>query len=127
MVLTKKRKASALEEDVTPVKNGHKSPSSDHGTKKEGMKEVPDEFYDTAEIPFRVECPAHPNKRKSKAVDDVFGPEHEDGGLENLDITYAVRPGSAWSTLKPYRNFIGKHVHHMLFLTITQPWPLTTC
>jgi hypothetical protein len=108
MALTKKRKASALE-DGTPVKNGHKSPNSGHGTKNEETKKIPDKVDDAADTPFRVECPAHPNKRKSKTPDDVFGPEHEDAGFENLDITYAVRPGSAWSSLKPYRNFIGKH------------------
>ena len=117
MALTKKRKASALEDDATPVKNGHKSSTSDQGTKKEGAKKALEDIYDTGETPFRVECPAH-SKRKSKAVDDVFGPEHEDGGFENLDITYSVRPGSAWTTLKPYRNFIGKHVQCVLFLLI---------
>jgi hypothetical protein len=117
MALTKKRKASALEEDASPVKNGHKSSSSDSIAKKEEVKKIPDELYDT-DTPFRVECPAHPNKRKSKAVDDVFGPEHEEAGFGNLDITYAVRPGSAWSTLKPYRNFIGKYLHCIVSLTI---------
>jgi hypothetical protein len=108
MALTKKRKASALE-DGTPVKNGHKSPNSSHGTKNEEAKKIPDKVDDAADTPFRVECPAHPNKRKSKTADDVFGPEHEDAGFENLGITYAVRPGSTWNSLKPYRNFIGKH------------------
>src|SRR5436305_2136178 len=108
MALTKKRKASALE-DGTPVKNGHKSPNSGHGTKNEETKNMADKVDDAADTPFTVECPAHPNRRKSKTVDDVFGPEHEDAGFENLDITYAVRPGSAWNNLKPYRNFIGKH------------------
>jgi hypothetical protein len=112
MALTKKRKASALEEDATPVKNGHKSPSSDHTVKKEEVKKeeikkIPDDLYDTGDVPFRVECPAYPTKRKSKVVDDVFGPEHEDAGFANLNISYAVRPGGAWSALKPYRNFIG--------------------
>jgi hypothetical protein len=106
MALTKKRKASALEEDATPVKNGDKSPGSDGTPKKEEVKKTADNFYDTPD-PFRVECPVHPNKRKSRVVDDVFGPEHENGGFQDLDITYAVRPGSAWSSLKPYRNFIG--------------------
>jgi hypothetical protein len=35
MALTKKRKAAALEEDATPVKNGHKWASSHRGVKKE--------------------------------------------------------------------------------------------
>ena len=112
MAITKKRKASALEEDGTPVKNGHKSPSSGPNIKKEEIEEKPDELYDAAETPFRVECPAHLNKRKSKAVDDVFGPEREDGGFENLDISYAIRPGAAWSALKAYRNFIGKQTQN---------------
>ena len=55
-----------------------------------------------------LQHPAHSNMRKSKAVLDVFGPEYEDAGFRNLDITYAVRPGSAWSILIQYRNFIGK-------------------
>ena len=107
MALTKKRKAATLEDDATPVKNGHKWLSSHRGMKEEAKK-IPDEIYDTADTPFRVECPAHSNKRKSKAVVDVFGPEYEDAGFKDLDITYTVRPGSAWSTLKQYRNFIGK-------------------
>jgi hypothetical protein len=68
--------------------------------KKQEAKKTADEIYDTADIPFRVDCSAHPNKRKIKPVADVFGPEHEDAGFRNLDITYAVRPGSAWSTFK---------------------------
>ena len=54
---------------------------------------------------------------RAKALHDVFGPEHEEGGFENLDIAYAVRPSSVWTTLKPYRNFIGKHAlpyHHSM-------------
>jgi hypothetical protein len=123
MALTKKRKASALE-DGTPVKNGHKSPNSGHGTKNEEAKKIPDKVDDAADTPFRVECPAYPNKRKSKTADDVFGPEHEDAGFENLGITYAVRPGSAWSGLKPYRNFIGKHPLYKHVLASTQA-PIT--
>jgi hypothetical protein len=126
MVLNKKRKASALE-DGTPVKNGHKSPNSSHGTKSEETKKIPDKVDDAADTPFRVECPAHPNKRKSKTADDVFGPEHEDAGFENLDITYAVRPGSAWSNLKPYRNFIGKHPFYKRVLASIQTQSLTIC
>jgi hypothetical protein len=115
MSLNKKRKASVLEEDATPVKYGQKSPSSDRVMKKdEGMK-LPDDYYDRPD-PLIVECPAHPKKRKSSAGDDVFGPEHESAGFANLDITYAVRPGSAWSSLKPYRNFIGEHVLSTLFI-----------
>ena len=76
MALTTKRKAAALE-DATLVRNGHKWPSSHRGVKEEAKK-IPDEIYDTADIPFRVECPVQPNKRKSKAVVDVFGPEYED-------------------------------------------------
>lgn len=127
MSLTKKRKASALEEDATPVKNGHQSPSADRGVKKEEGKKIPDDLYDMADTPFKVECPAHPHKRKSKVVDDVFGPEHEDGGFKNLDITYAVRPGSAWSALKPYRNFIGNWFLCPFFLATRQACLLTTC
>ena len=118
MAFTKKRKASVLEEDGTPLKNGHKSPGSGHRIKNEETKKRSDEVYETAETPFRVECPAHPNKRKSKAADDVSGLEHENGGFENLDITYAIRPGSGWSALKPYRNFIGKRTQDMLILTV---------
>lgn len=77
--------------------------------KKDEVTKIPDDYYDRPD-PFSVECPAHPKKRKSNAGDDVFGPEHESAGFPNLDITYAVRPGSAWSSLKPYRNFIGEHV-----------------
>jgi hypothetical protein len=109
MSLNKKRKASALEEDATSVKNGHQSPSSDRVMKKDEVMKIPDDYYDRPD-PFSVECPAHPKKRKSNAGDDVFGPEHESTSFPNLDITYAVRPGSAWSSLKPYRNFIGEHV-----------------
>jgi hypothetical protein len=101
MALTKKRKAAALEEDATPVKSGHNRPSSHRGVKEEAKK-IPDEIYDTADTPFRVECPVQPNKRKSKAVVDVFGPEYEDAGFRTLNITYAVRPGGAWSTSKKY-------------------------
>lgn len=109
MSVNKKRKASALEDDATPVKNGRKSPSSDRVLKKEEVTKLPDDYYDRPD-PLSVECPAHPKKRKSSAGDDVFGPELESAGFANLDITYAVRPGSAWSSLKPYRNFIGEHV-----------------
>jgi hypothetical protein len=126
MAPNKKRKASALEEDATPVKNGHKSPSADPTVKKEEVKKTTDEIYDTAGTPFRVECPVHSNKRKSKAFDDVLGPEHENGGFANLNITYAVRPGSAWSALKPYRNFIGKDVLPTLVLALSKIWSVTT-
>jgi hypothetical protein len=125
MALNKKRKASALEEDATPVKNGQKSPSADPTVKKEEVKKTSDELYETADTPFRVECPVHSSKRKSKAFDDVLGPEREDGGFTNLNITYAVRPGSAWSGLKPYRNFIGKDVLPKLVLAISKIWGVT--
>lgn len=49
--------------------------------KKEEAKEIPDEIYDPADTPFRVEYPAQSNKRKSKAVVGVFGPEYEDAHL----------------------------------------------
>ena len=29
-------------------------------------------------------------ERKSRAMDDMFRSEHEDGGLKDLDITYAI-------------------------------------
>jgi hypothetical protein len=124
MSVNKKRKASALEDDATPVKNGRKSPSSDRVLKKEGVMKLPDDYYDRPD-PLSVECPAHPKKRKSSTGDDVFGPEHESAGFANLDITYAVRPGSAWSSLKPYRNFIGEHVLSILCmadLLILRSW-----
>ena len=90
MALTKKRKAAALEEDATPVKSGHNWPSSHRGVKEEAKK-IPDEIYDTADTPFRVECPAHSNKRKSKAIVDVFGPEYEDAHLDKKQAFYTTR------------------------------------
>jgi hypothetical protein len=44
--------------------------------------------------------------------------EHEDGGFKGLGITYAIWPGSAWGMLKSDCNFIDKHVHTVLLLTI---------
>jgi hypothetical protein len=92
MDLTKKRKAAASEkEDATPVKNGHKWASSHRSVKKEEAKKIPDEIHDPADTPFRVECLAHSNKRKSKAIVDVFGPEYEDAHLDKKQAFYTTR------------------------------------
>jgi hypothetical protein len=91
MALTKKRKAAPSEEDAAPMKNGHKWASSHRGVKKEEAKKTPDEIYDPADAPFRVECPAHSNKRKSKAVVDVFGPKYEDAHLDKKQAFYTTR------------------------------------
>ncbi len=113
---SKKRKASALEDDakpvkeetledgVNPAKNGHKSPSAERNMP---IEESQDMDYDVAVPPFEIQAPARPHKRKSKAVDDVHE-AIEDGGFPHLAIKYTIRPGSVWTAMKPYRNFIGK-------------------
>jgi hypothetical protein len=83
LAIPKKHKASALEGDASPVKNGDKSPSSSPGIHNEEVKKIPDELYESAETPFGSEYSAYPNKRKSKAMDDMFRPEHEDGGFKD--------------------------------------------
>ena len=104
----KKRKASALDDDTKPIKNGHRSSTDSHKIRKEQSEDIFDDVSETKEIPFIIECPARSNKRKSKGKDDVFGPQIEDGGFKPLAVSYAIRPGSAWSNMKTYRNFIGK-------------------
>ena len=116
---SRKRKASTLEDDarpvkeeavedgVNPAKNGHKSPSAERTMAKDQSQDIPEDTYDIAVPPFQIQCPARPHKRKSKAVDDVHE-AIEDGGFPHLAIKYTIRPGSIWTAMKPYRNFIGK-------------------
>jgi hypothetical protein len=70
---------------------------------------------DLACPPFKVKCPVLQKRRECNAVGGVFKPEHEDGGFENLDITYVVcaRRGKAWEALRSYKNFISKHAHRI--------------
>ena len=109
MVASKKRKAEALEDGAKPIKNGRKSPSIDPTVKEDLFQDHTDNSSETQEMPFAVECPARPPKRrKSRGKDDVFGPEIENDGFKDLGISYSVRPGSEWGRLRTYRNFIGE-------------------
>lgn len=121
----KKRKAQVLdEESPIPIRkrknavkkqvNGGKSPLSPSATEENGheVENGESSMYATQkeEILFQVKCPAASDsatkKRKSRA--DTFGPVSEDGGFPNLAINYTITPGSEWSSLRQYRNFIGK-------------------
>jgi hypothetical protein len=60
------------------------------------VKKIANEFHETTETPFTVECPAHRHKNKSKAAYDMFGPEHENAGFANLDISYVAGSRQAY-------------------------------
>lgn len=106
---SKKRKASELDNgdtQSTKLANGHPSPST------EPHQQTPPLIgLDATEVPFKLTCPAkHVKLKKTKGgkQPDVFGPQDEDGDYPQLNIQYMVKPGSKWSELKPYRNFIGR-------------------
>lgn len=79
-----------------------------------------DDDNDDGGVPFSIECPARaaPKNKKEKkrnrinnTADDAFGPENEDGGYQNLKISYRIRPGEKWRELKPFRNFSSEYLH----------------
>lgn len=129
---SKKRKAQILDEgSPIPIRkrkntvrkqvNGSKSslsPNTDDNNSHDAENGGSTLFdAQKEEILFQVKCPAASDigkKRKSKA--DIFGPVSEDGGFSELQIKYTITPGSEWSNLRQYRNFIGKMETHRPFL-----------
>jgi len=81
MALTKKRKATALEEDATPVKSGYSGQALIATRRREKRRRYLMKSMTQQTLPSESSAPAHSNKRKSKAVVDDFGPKYEDAHL----------------------------------------------
>jgi hypothetical protein len=104
----KKRKAPSFEDDAEPAGNGVHSPSAEPASAPNPVQSPAQDPTDPESTPFGIECPWRPKKkRKTSGEIDVFGPAVEDGGFNNLRIKYTIRPGSKWTGMKGYRNFIG--------------------
>jgi hypothetical protein len=114
----RKRRASEIEDSFT--RNLHdrgKAPA--RPTKKPKMvvkstkkrKRAPSRAAETIEAElvgtdFSVECPALPDSRRAKALADTYKQHDAPAvtGAGNLDIDFAVQPGSQWSKLGVYKN-----------------------
>src|SRR5271170_3138000 len=100
---SKKRKASALHDDPAPAKRAA-STSNQSRRKSQGASTTPQMIPSTAGTPFRVEYPAKPPKSGKNSDDDDVFRGRDDGGIPELAIDYAVRPGSKWTGMRSYKN-----------------------
>ena len=97
MGLSKKRKASDLEDDTKAIEEEDPGDQADE--------------IGPGELTFEVRCPAIPSHKSGGKGQkrDIFGPESEDGGFPNLTTTYTITPGSIWGSLRQYRHFESEY------------------
>ena len=113
----KKRKASALSQDPRSPslrdRHNHSSKVPSETTEDKYEEVVgEDEVTGNTHVPFVVRCPAKPRSRskvkgKPRSDRNILGAEIEDGGFQNLAISFSIRPGNKWKNMKSFRNFVG--------------------
>jgi hypothetical protein len=92
-----------------PARPTKKAKSTVGSTKK--RKRAPSRAAETIEAElvgtdFSVECPTLPDSRRAKTLTDTYKQHDAPAvtGAGNLDIDFAVQPGSQWSKLGVYKN-----------------------
>lgn len=114
----RQHQASEMEQSTTPNKT--QAPVQPSSPVKTTTKEAQHETT-TDEIEFTMECPAKPVSVRSHEVTDVYVQNgHLD--VQDLDITYAIRPGSKWHEMRSFRSMNCECAATLVLLQMLTKW-----